>query len=76
MMASVDEWTRAEAITDTADELFGQKLPVITSRYLDTQGRITAELESIAFEEFRNNLGFRGVLELPATLAQARAWLE
>ncbi len=69
------EWLRAEVLQDSVDNQFGQKIPTINPSS-DQQGNAAAELEYMALEEFSPNLGFRGVLEFPTTLKEARIWLD
>ena len=72
---SVFEWLRTEFDTSETEGMFGKAMPYADwSR--DTDGSVIGRVAAMDYEEFSPSVGFRGVIELPLTLREARAWLE
>lgn len=68
------EWTRMKQEDRAPEGLIGFSIPIMTAHVVG-EDHAVGPMATLAYERFYRSVGFRGVLEMPRTLAQAQAWL-
>lgn len=68
------EWTRMENTAATPEELITTSASIMSAN-IHQESYTLGPSNTASYLDYQRNIGFRGVVEMPTTLAQAQAWI-